>query len=127
MEDWPALVLLPLGVGTMPRTRIVPRAVRQRDQAHVCSAADVRPDIVHNFAVENAAVRVEERLLQAVHEDAWRRGFDANLRVDHVVIGQGNENVASNRGVVVGVHPNTSKEAGAWVCESEDEECRRCR
>ncbi len=111
----------------MPRARIIPWAVRQGDQAYVGSAANVCPDIVHNFAVENTAVRIEERLLQAIHEDAWWRRFHADLRVDHVVIGEGDENVARIGGVVTSVHPNTSKEAAAWVCESENEKCHRCR
>lgn len=127
MKDRPGLVLFPLRVGTVPRARIVPRAVSQRYQAHVCAAAYVCPDMVHNLAVEDTAVRIEERLLQAVHEDAMRRGFYANLRVDHVVIDQGNEYIASVRGVVARVHPDTSKEAAAGVCEPEDKEDERCR
>lgn len=104
----------------MPRARIVPRSVRQRYQAHVHSAADVFSDIVHDFAVDDTAVRIEERLLQAVHEDPRRRRFYENLRVDHVVIGQGNEHIASVRGIVAGMHPDTSKEASAGVCQPED-------
>jgi hypothetical protein len=77
--------------------------------------------MVHNLAVEDTTVRIEECLFKAIDEDAWRRGLYPNLGVDDAITSERNENVSRVRCTTTRVDPNASKEMASRVRKSEDE------
>ncbi len=125
MEDRSCKVIR-LFVVTRPRARVVPWAIAQTDRAHVDTSPHVRPDIVDERIIEQGGVRVEDALLEAVHDDTRCGRDDLDRRKDPRTLLHGDENFADLGMVRVLAKSDLPKEVAAGVGDADQKKCKRC-
>lgn len=106
---------------TRLRTRVVPRSLTHPDLAHIDPPARVLLNVINEGIVEQGRVRVQDTLLETVHDDARRGRDDLDGRQDPRALLERNVHLTSLGWVPLLLEGDLTEEVTARVGETDKE------